>query len=128
MKIILTGEERFQIFLDSLCNFGGYLPSYYGIEIDYDQEAYDNAKQNLLNATPHFAFEDVLMQILQDGGELRLIDLEDDDEVLGTVTFADLEKVDNAPSQRIINMLDSGDAEDADVVLQTVFLGEVVYG
>lgn len=129
MKIILTGEERFKIFLDALCNFGSYMPSYYNIEIQFDQAAYNIARDNLRNAGAEYSYEDVLMQILLDGGELRLIDLENDDEVLGTVTFADLEKVDNVPAQRLLNMItEDGDAEDADVVLQIVFLGEVTYG
>jgi hypothetical protein len=39
------------------------------------------------------------------------------------------EKVSNAPARNILNFIkQQDDAEDADVILQTVFMGEVVFG
>jgi hypothetical protein len=69
------------------------------------------------------------MQILRDGNSLRLVDVEggEDDAV---ITLADVhERVSNTPMDHLMNAVnENDDAETADVILQTVFLKDIIYG
>lgn len=129
-QLILTIEEIEEYFYSALCNslslMGGY-----GLELDYKPTEYNAAKAKLQSASPNevICYEDVLMEILRSGGTLTLIDFEGDEEP-AIITLKDVhERMSKVPMQRIMDMInEEDDAETGDVILQTIFLGEVVYG
>ena len=124
MKIILTHEESEKYFHNALCNGYDYLTSY-GIDVDYDAAAYKAARVKLDSP----CFEDVLLQLLKDGGTLRITDNECGmDEV--SITINDVhERVQNAPLNHLTDMInENDDADTADVILQTVIYNEVIFG
>jgi hypothetical protein len=69
------------------------------------------------------------MEILKGGGKLKLVDNEggEDDAV---ITLQDVHvRVSKTQMNHLMNMInESDDAETADVILQTVFLNNIVYG
>jgi len=124
MKIVLTHEESEIYFHNALCNGLDYI-SGYGIDVNYDDAAYKAARAKLDSP----CFEDVLLQLLKDGGTLTIVDNEGGmDEV--EITINDVhERVQNTPFGHLLNMIEEDDdAETADVILQTVFYNEVVFG
>ena len=131
MKVILTNEESLEYFHNALCNAvgNGYMESY-GIELQVNEENYKIAKEKLDNP----CYEDVLVQILKDGKWLRFQDLEDtsleDSDTTKTITLKDVyERVQLTPIFHLMNMIsENDDAETADVILQTVFYGEIIFG
>ena len=130
MKIYLEKEECEDVFLDALCNGLSYVRGY-GLELDCEGQAYSAAKQSLKDATPNdvICYEDVLMEVLRQGGSLTLRDLEEA-EPDATITLDEVHnRMHLVPANTLITILEeSGDACDADVVLQTIFLKEVIYG
>jgi hypothetical protein len=130
MKIYLETKECENVFYDALCNGLSYVRGY-GLELSFDDQAYSQAKQSLKDAAPNdvICYEDVLMEVLRQGGSLTLRDLEGD-EPDATITITDVyDRMSSVPANNLIAVLEeSGDACDADVVLQTIFLKEVIYG
>lgn len=124
MKIQLTNEEKQDYFHRALCNGLSYIDGH-GLELFYNKEDYAKAK-SVLSAP---CYEDVLMQILRDGKQLMLRDhegSEDDAYITMEQMYQNIEKVE---PQWLMQMYEEGDdAETADVILQTVFLGEHIYG
>jgi hypothetical protein len=133
MTISLTPQEAESHFYNALCNGLGYIGDY-GLELTYDDADYEAAKQNILkNKTAAdistVCYEDVLLQILRDGKTLTLVDNEggEDDAI---ITLKDVhERVEKTPLRHLMNAItENDDAITADVILQTVFLSEIVYG
>ena len=124
MKIVLTHEESEKYFHNALCNGLDYV-SGYGIDVNYDAAAYKAARAKLDSP----CFEDVLLQLLKDGGTLTIVDNEGGmDEVVITINDV-YKRVQNTPLDHLLNMInEEDDAETADVILQTVFYNEVVFG
>ncbi len=136
LKVTLTPELSEEIFYNALCNSLGYMCSGYGLSVDYSKEHYKSAKAKLSSDSSEFqaiCYEDVLMQILRDGNFLTIeedgSELEDMN-FFNSINLADVHaRVQNAPSSFILQMInEEDDAETGDVILQTVFLGEVIYG
>ena len=125
MQIQLTPQESETMFHNALCNGLGYM-SGYGLEFEYSEEQYRAAKTKLQSP----CFEDVLMQILRDGGSLTFVDVECDGEYTRSVSLADVhERVQKTPLRFLIDMInEQDDAETADVMLQTVFFEEIIFG
>lgn len=145
MTITLTHQESEKYFHNALCNgqseIGGY-----GCELDYDADDYDAAKANLTeriekkdyphemfvygNETPTVCFEDVLMQLLRDGKQLTLKDVEGDGAYTRSITLADVhERVQLTQLNHLQDMInEQDDAVTADVILQTVFLQDIIFG
>lgn len=127
MQVILTEEESLEYFHNALCNAvgTGYIKSH-GIELQYNNKAYQIAKEKLTNP----CYEDVLIQILKDGGTLTMKDIENDGDMTKSITIKDVyEKVQLTPFNHLSDMInETDDAETADVILQTVFYGEVIFG
>jgi hypothetical protein len=129
-SINLSIQEIEEIFYSALCNslslIGGY-----GLELDWKPAEYQAAKAKLQSASPNEAlcFEDILMEILRSGGTLTLTDFEGGEDAT-TITLKDVhERMSKVPMQRIMDMInEEDDAETGDVIIQTIFLGEVVYG
>lgn len=127
MKIILTKKESEEYFYNALCNAvgTGYMDGY-GIKLTTGKADYFDAKAKLKSP----AYEDVLMQILRDGKKLTFTDYEGDGENTASITLKDVhKKVKNTPLKHLTNMInEEDDAETADVILQTVFYNEVIFG
>lgn len=131
MQIQLTNQESEEIFFNALCNGLGYMGGY-GLELETEKSDYESAKRNLREAAPDstICYEDVLMQILREGGELTFVDVECDGEYTRSVSLADVhDRVQRTPLRFLMDMIEErDDAETADVVLQTVFFEEIVFG
>ena len=127
MRIQLEPQEAQDIFHTSLCNImgTGYFNGY-GLEFIWDEDEYKKAKEKLQNP----CFEDVILQIIKDGGTLGVLDHECDGEYNAHINEAIiLDRMDQVPPQRLLNIInEEDDAEDADVVLQTLLYGEVIFG
>jgi hypothetical protein len=124
MTVQLTLQESETHFHNALCNGLGQVRAY-GLELEYDIDHYKEARTKLDNP----CFEDVLMQILKDGHSLTLVDEEGDEED-AIVTLKEVhERVSKTPIRHLVDAIEENDdAETADVILQTVFLNDVVYG
>ena len=131
MKIVLTQAESENYFYSALCNGLSYISSY-GLELDVDKEHYMAAKERLKVKAPNegICYEDVLMEVLRGGDKLMLIDAENEEEQPVSITLKDVhERVSKTPLKQLIDTIEeNGDAETADIILQTVFLNEVIYG
>lgn len=123
MQVTLTTQESENLFLDALCNALGYV-SGYGLELEFDNDHYQKVRKE------GDCFEDVLMSILRDGGSLTLVDIECDGDYTNTITLKDVhDKVCNTPIGHLMHAInETGDADTSDVILQSVFFGEVVFG
>jgi hypothetical protein len=124
MEIRFTEKEAQGIFLDALCNGLGYI-SGYGLDIIYEPEDYKKAKAKLVSP----CYEDVILQILLDGNSLTLIDEEDEDNV-NIITIQDVyDRMSSVPFDHLSDMINGNDdATTADVILQTIFFNEIIYG
>jgi hypothetical protein len=132
MEIKFTEEEALEIFHTSLCNaYGtGYMQGY-GIEINFDDNDYEEAKKSLISKNQKAApcYEDVLVEILRIGKTLTMVDNEsgEDDKV---VTMNDVvSRMPKVPTKNLLKIInEEDDAEDADVVIQTIFYEQVIFG
>lgn len=128
MKTI-SNKLASKIFFDALCDglnyFGGY-----GISLDYSDEEYKKAKQDLLTAKPNemVCREDVWIKILTNGGTLIFQDDEGDETKSITIedVYTGMLLVDKDVLRDAIN--EEGDADTYDVILQTIIWGEVTFG
>lgn len=130
MEIKLTATESESIFYDALCN-GLYYIDGYGLEFSYDSADYIAAREKLNNdGKTGLCREDVWMEILRIGGELTLIDHECEGEYTRSIGIKEVhERVPLAPAEDVLTMLkEEGDAGTADIVIQTVFYNEVIFG
>ena len=133
-KITLTNELSEELFYNALCNGLGYMCTGYDLSIGYMKDDYKSAKAKLTDPSEFggVCYEDVLIQILRDGNILTIEDnfSELEDTEIFTITLADVHaRVQNTPVDYLLQMInEEDDAVTADVILQTVFLGEVIYG
>lgn len=123
IEIKFSEQRSLELFKDALSNGLSYLRGY-DIEEDYSKLEYQQAKEKL-NAP---FYEDVLVQILEDGGSINFIDYESMS--ISTIHLEDV--VNNMPKVPLNTLLevlnDMGDAISYDVILQTIIFGEVIYG
>ena len=123
IELKLSNEKCIEFFFNALCNGLGYIGGY-GITIDCDRDAYNDARAKLDSP----ALEDVFIQVLKDGGVLLFVDNEGDETTevnLATV----LERVPKVELDSLMEMIqEQDDACTADVILQTVIYGEVQFG
>jgi len=128
MKILLTPEESEEYFFNALCNGLGYIESGYGLELKFSSYEAQNAAKKLKENGSNTCYEDIVMQLLKDGHKINLYDHEAEEDNI--ITLKDVhDKVQNAPADRILEMAnENDDADTADVILQSVFFGEVIYG
>lgn len=127
MKIVLTPEESENIFLNSLCN--GHGLSYAGLSIDYDDDQYERARHNLEKDGISPCLEDVWMHILRQGGTLTLTDNENGLDP-AVITLADVHnRVADTDVRHLMDAINEhDDSTTAEVILQQVFYGEVIFG
>ena len=129
MKITLTPQESEEYFYNSLCNALDYIQGY-GIVLKTKQAQYEAAKQALNNKGNTFCYEDVLMEILRQNGTLKLKDIEGEGAMDAEITLADVhERVQQTPLVHLVAMInETDDAETADVIIQTTFYKEIIFG
>ncbi len=131
MKITLEKKEAEDLFHNSLCNGLGYMGGY-GLKFEYDDTDYKKAKQTLKTKAPDssICYEDVLMQILREGGELALIDIECDGEYTSRIKLEDVhERVALTPIRHLMDAInEEDDADTADCMIQSVFFKDVIFG
>jgi len=129
MQITLTHKESEEFFHNSLCNGLSYMAGY-GLDLQCDRGQYKSSKEHLLTTGASVCDEDILMQILRDGGSLTLADEEGDGTYTRSITLADVHsRVQKAPADHLVDMQNGNDdAVTADVILQTVFYEDVIFG
>ena len=130
MKIVLTNKEAEEYFFTALCSLD-YICSGYDLELIYDERMYVEAKKVLQKKQKPdevICYENVLMQLLRLGGGLNLYDHNDEQDNI--IVLEDVhERVANTPTRHLFDMIQGkGDATTDDVIIQTVFLGEIIYG
>jgi hypothetical protein len=127
MKITLTPQESEEYFYNSLCN--GHEIAYYGLSLETKEGEYTEARKRLADKGESPCLEDVWMEILRGGGELTLVDHENGMEP-SIIRLADVhERVQEAPVNHLMDAInEQDDAITADVILQTVFYKEVIFG
>lgn len=128
-EIKVTLEQAEEYFHSALCNGLGYL-SGYGLELCVSPSAYHRAKKKLENP----CYEDVLILMLKLGDRLTLVDTEEGEAFDGSnatsITLSDIHKrMPLTPREHLLDMINGqDDAITADVILQTVFFKEVIFG
>jgi hypothetical protein len=130
MTVKLTPTESETIFHNALCNGLGYVEGY-GIELDFNKQDYARAAAVLKQgATDTVCYEDVLLKILKDGKKLTMIDHECEGEYTRSITIKDVHKrVSQTPIRHLMDMInEDDDAVTADVVIQSVFFKDVIFG
>lgn len=131
MKIVLEKAEAEELFHNSLCNGLGYMRGY-GLEFEYSADDYEKAKESLKRIPRNtcICYEDVLMQILREGGELALIDIECDGEYTSRIKLEDVhERVALTPIRHLMDAInEEDDAVTADCIIQSVFFKDVIFG
>jgi len=126
ISLTLSKEKSEEFFYNALCNGLAHIGDY-GLEVDFDQKAYDKARKKLEGP----CYEDVLMQLLRDGGEIIFVDVEGDGEHTTTISIKDVhEKVQKTPFSHLDDMInENDDSVTADVIIQSVlFDGEIIFG
>jgi hypothetical protein len=131
MKIILEPQESETMFHTALCNGLSYI-SGYGLDLSYDEQDYKAANQKLKSEKPNetICYEDVLFEILRMGNTLTMLDEEGEGENDSTISLSDVhERVSQAPIRFLTDMITGNDdAETADVIIQTVFYQDIIFG
>ena len=132
MKITLTNEESEQMFYNALCNAvgTGWIDGY-GIELTYEDADYKAALKSLRekNPTKGNCYEDILMEILRIGKPLTMIDREGGEDNVSIYLQDVHERVANTPIGHLMDMIkEQDDATTADVIIQSVFYNDVIFG
>lgn len=126
MEIKLNAKESEEYFYNALCNGLGYMGGY-GLEFECDENEYKKSRKKLPEGV---CYEDVLMQMLRDGYELTMVDVECEGEYTRSINLKDVhDRVQNTPLRHLQDMIsENDDAETADVILQTVFFEDIIFG
>ena len=130
MKILLEKNEAEEIFFNAMCNGLGYVTSGYDLELDFDDKEYQTAAAKLKAEGASPCFEDVLMQILRDGNKITLVDIGCEGEYTRYIGLSDVhERVALTPASHLLDMInENDDACTADVVIQSVFFEDIIFG
>ncbi len=131
MQIILTPEESELYFFNALCNGLSYM-SGYGIRLYSNTKEYNQAKKSLQEKKPKevICWEDVCMEILRQGGNLTMVDVEGEGDMTRSITLKEVhERVQKTPLDHLTDMIkETDDATTADVILQSVFYEDIIFG
>jgi hypothetical protein len=148
VTINLSKEKSEKYFHNALCNGLGAMCNDYQMEFKYDKNRYSEAKRtltakikkgkipvNMLSSyddTPvrvkDICFEDVLMEMLRNGDKLFIKQYGDKSKAITLNTIH--KRVSKTALHHLIEYINEtgGDSVTASEVLQTVFLGESIYG
>jgi hypothetical protein len=131
VTITLSNEKSIEFFHNALCNGLDYI-SGYGLSLDFVKAEYKNSSEKWRQEHPNetCCYEDVLIQMLRDGYSLTIVDEECDGEYTRTIRLGDVwERVSKTPQRFLFDMIEENDdAETADVILQTVFFEDIIFG
>lgn len=130
MTIKLNKEESEKFFYNALCN-GLAEMHYYGLELCVNKGDYNKAKITLKEkGNDSICYEDVLMEILRNGGKLNMIDNEGEGENDKSVSIKDVHRnMNKVPLNAIMQMInEEDDATTADIIIQTIFYKEIIFG
>jgi hypothetical protein len=124
MKIKLNKKESLEYFKNALINNDFMSITRYNLE---KQAEYKIAKEMLDNGVDSIRFEDVLIQGLLMGFNLELQDCSGDNHI---ISLDDVyKKVQKTNPHHLMNMVNGNDDSiTADVILQTVVFGEIIFG
>jgi hypothetical protein len=129
MEIKLTHSESENYFYNALCN-GLYELCCYGLEFNYDPDQYKLSRSRFQEQNPNKSIcsELIWIQMLKDGYTLTVVDSDSETEYPITLTEVH-ERVQLTPVNHLMDMVNEhDDAITADVILQTVFFKEVIFG
>jgi hypothetical protein len=129
MTVQLTNEEKVKFFHNALCNGLGYIRAY-GLEVIIDKTTYLKAKVNapIQKFLSKPCYEDVLIQILNEGDSFTIRDNESEEDHIITMELV-LSNMEKVPTDHLMDMEnEQDDAITADVIIQSVIFGEVIYG
>ena len=127
MTIKLSKQESEEYFYNAICNGLGYVESGYYLELRYNEEEYKQSADKLKKEGNSPCYEDIIMEILRQGHKINLYDLEGEEDHI--ISLKDVhEKVENTQLNYLMEMInEEDDADTADVILQTVFLGGIIF-
>ncbi len=108
----------------------------YGLQFVYEDKDYKKAKKTLTaklkkeGKEPGVCMEDVFVEILRNGGKLTFEDVENEGDYTRSITLNDVhERVQKTPIRHLSDMIEENDdATTADVILQTVFYEDIIFG
>jgi hypothetical protein len=131
ITIQFNNKKALEMFYNALCNSLGYMCSSYDLRLWYSKTDYENAKNEIQKANPNtfICYEDVLVKIIELGGELRLID-EEGGMPTESLTYPKLVKnIANTPINHLLAMInENDDATTGDVIIQQCFYNDVIFG
>lgn len=128
-------DKAEEFFHDALCN--GSQIRYYGVGLTYKEADYKKAKADLKKIKGKRPFdndgeiccEEVWLQILRNGGKLTL---KDEEGTIGnrSITLKHVhERMSLVPFRHMNDMInENSDGNTADVILQTIFYKDVIFG
>lgn len=130
ITINLSKEKSLELFHTALCNGLSYMYGY-GLEIVYDENQYKHSRDYFKEQNKQQAccYEDVLVQMLKDGNSIGILDNEYQS-YSKTINLQNVyDRVQKTPISHLFDAIEeNGDAITADVILQTVFFEDVVFG
>lgn len=132
VNITLSHEKSEELFLNALCNAvgSGYMQGY-GLRFGTERPSeYTLAKESLIAKAINPCTEDVWMEALRLGFKLKFFDEEGDGDNDSVITLEDVhERVAKTPLEHLFAMIgEQDDVVTADVMVQTVFFREVIFG
>lgn len=130
MEITLSPKESEEYFYNALCNGTGQLADS-GLQLDAtSDDDYQKAKAYLKTSNQNACIEDVWMEVLHMGKTLTITDHEGDGEYTRSITLKEVhDRVQKTPIRHLQDMInENDDATTADVILQTVFFEEIIFG
>jgi hypothetical protein len=125
MTINLTTQESEEYFYNALCNGLSEIRDY-GLRVNCNKEHYTQAKAKLTSP----CYEDILMQMLRDGNTIGVEDFECDGAYSKQITLEDVhDRMPNVDQFHLLEMInENDDAGTADVIIQTVFFDDIIFG
>jgi len=143
IELKLSKQKSENFFHLAICNGLGYVCNGYGLDFKYKADEYKLAKKTLsekvkagkandwsgdkITKISDICFEDVLMEMLRSNFKLTL----KGNGETKSITLSDVHnRVQKTPMNHLIEYINEtgGDAITADVIIQTVFFDEVIYG
>ena len=131
VRVSIADNDVPTLFRDCLCSgsvgFGA-------LRLEYTDDSYAEAKKSLLERRPEgdygtLCWEDVITEIIKTGNTLKFIDV-DDEETFYLVNLETIKK--NAAKIELEHLhamiYNQDDAITHDSILQTLIMGEIVYG
>jgi len=119
----LTKEMIINLFVNALEGGSNYW--YYLKDIP-------NEVKNIMSKK-HIATSEAIGEFILNGGEIHIYDIEDEDDLLGSINMNNLLDAINTMkkeySANYLNIVsETDDAEDADIFLQIATMGKIVFG